>query len=190
MAAGDAQKVWFPEMIERLRAQWHHGISCDTLLELRDELDAQLQWIRSERGIHSPVLKCPCCGHVGEGGDPHVSVRAVILSLGRFGITSAAQTSAFEKRWAAHRKQHGLDLYGKKKREAGLSNHGLRASTRAVAGGLWTVLGSHRSRHTAGSEVRPRLTCDFEDRTLTITRGALTCIPRGPSIAKVSACRH
>jgi hypothetical protein len=112
MAAGNAQRVWFPEMIERLRAQWHHGISCDTLIELRDELDAQLQRIRSERGIHSPVLKCPCCGHFGEGADPHVSVRALVLSLGRFGIASAAQTSAFEKRWAAHRKQHGLDLYG------------------------------------------------------------------------------
>jgi hypothetical protein len=113
MAAGDAQRVWFPEMIERLRVEWHQGMSCDALIELRDELDAQLQRIRSERNILSPILKCPCCGHVGEGADPHVSVRAMILSLGRFGIASAAHTSAIEKHWAAHRKQHGLDLNGK-----------------------------------------------------------------------------
>jgi hypothetical protein len=113
MAAGDPQRVWFPEMIERLRAQWHQRMSCDALIELRDELEAQLQRIRLERHIRSPILKCPCCGHVGEGADPHVSVRAMILSLGRFGIASAAQTSAVEKRWAAHRKQHGLDLDGK-----------------------------------------------------------------------------
>ena len=79
MAAGDAQRVWFPEMIEWLRAKWHQGMSCDALIELRDELDAQLQRIRSERPIRSPILKCPCCGHVGEGADPHVSVRAMIL---------------------------------------------------------------------------------------------------------------
>jgi hypothetical protein len=115
MAAGDAQRVWFPEMIERLRAQWHQGMSCDGLIELRDGLDAQLQRIRSERHIRSPILKCPCCGQVGEGADSHVSVRAMILSLGRFGIASASQTSAIEKRWAAHRKQHGLDLDGKSK---------------------------------------------------------------------------
>jgi hypothetical protein len=113
MAAGDAQRVWFPEMIERLRMQWHRGMSCDAPIALRDELDAQLQRIRSERRIHRPIFKCPCCGHVGEGADPHVSVRAMILSLGRFGIASSAQTSAIEKRWAAHRKQHGLDLDGK-----------------------------------------------------------------------------
>jgi hypothetical protein len=113
MATGDAQRVWFPEMIERLRVQWHRGMSCDALIALRDELDAQLQRIRSERRIHSPIFKCPCCGHIGEGADPRVSVRAMILSLGRFGIASAAQTSAIEKRWATHRKQHGLDLDGK-----------------------------------------------------------------------------
>ena len=113
MAAGDAQRVWFPEMIERLRAQWHPGMSCDALIELRDELDAQLQRIRSERRIHPPIFRCPGCGHVGEGADPHVSVRAMILSLGRFGIASLAQTSAIEKRWVAHRKQNGLDLDGK-----------------------------------------------------------------------------
>jgi hypothetical protein len=116
MAAGDARRVWFPEMIERLRAQWHQGMSCDALIELRDELDAQLQRMRSERHVHSPVLKCPCCGHVGEAADPHVGVRALILSLSRFGIASAAQTRAIEKRWAAHRKQHGLDLKWQERR--------------------------------------------------------------------------
>jgi hypothetical protein len=60
MAAGDAQSVWFPEMNERLRAQWHESMSSDALIELRDELDAKLQRIRSERLIHSPILKCPC----------------------------------------------------------------------------------------------------------------------------------
>lgn len=113
MAAGDAQRVWFPEMIERLRAQRNQGMSGEALIELRDELGAQLQRIRSERHIRSPILKCPCCGQIGEGADPHVSVRAMILSLGRFGIATAAQTSVVEKCWAVHRKQHGLDLNGK-----------------------------------------------------------------------------
>ncbi len=69
VAAGDAQRVWFPEMIERLRVRWHRGMPCDALIVLRDELNAQLQRIRSERGIHPPIFKCPCCGHVGECAD-------------------------------------------------------------------------------------------------------------------------
>ena len=99
-------------MIERLRSQWHPGMSFDALVELRDELDAMLERIRAERHIRPSVFRCPKCGHVGEGRPPHVSVRAMILSLGRFSLAPAEQTRALEKAWAAHRKQEGLDLYG------------------------------------------------------------------------------
>ena len=113
MAAGDAHRVWFPEMVECLRSHWHQGISLDVMVELRDDLDAMLQRIRSEHRIRSAVFKCSRCGYVGAGADPHVSVRAMILSLGRFGIASADQTHALEKAWAAKRKDSGLDLYGR-----------------------------------------------------------------------------
>jgi hypothetical protein len=113
MAAGDAQRVWFPEMIEKLRSQWHPDMSFDAIVELRDDLDAMLQRIRSERHIRPPVFKCPHCGHRGEGAAPHVSTRAMILSLLRFGIAPAEPTHALEKTWAVYRKENGLDLYGK-----------------------------------------------------------------------------
>jgi len=113
MAAGDAQRVWFPEMIEKLRSQWRQDLSFDAIVELRDELDAMLQQIRSERHIRPPVFKCPKCGYVGEGADPHVSVRAMILSLVRFGIAATDPTYMIEKGWAAYREQKELDLYGK-----------------------------------------------------------------------------
>jgi hypothetical protein len=99
-------------MIERLRSQWHQGMSCAALIELRDDLDAMLQRIRSDRHIRPAVFRCPKCGHLGEGAEPHVSVRAMILSLTRCRIAPAEQTRALEKAWATHRKQQGLDLYG------------------------------------------------------------------------------
>ena len=112
MAAGDAQRVWFPEMIEWLRSQWHQGMSFDAIIELRDDQDVMLQRIRSERHIRPPIVRCPQCGHVGEGAELHVSVRAVILSLPRFGITATELACALQKNWAAYRKKNGLDLYG------------------------------------------------------------------------------
>jgi hypothetical protein len=48
MAAGDAQRVWFPEMIQQLRSQWHPGMPFEKIVELCDDLDATLQRIRSE----------------------------------------------------------------------------------------------------------------------------------------------
>ena len=113
MAAGDPQRVWFPEMIETLRSEWHHGMSSEATIELRDELDAMLQRIRSERHIRTAVFKCPQCGHVGEGAQPHVSVRAMLLSLVRFGIADAEQVKTLENRWALYRQQNQLDIFGK-----------------------------------------------------------------------------
>lgn len=113
MPAGDAQRTWFPEMIEILGARWHVGLAFAALIELRDELDTMLHRIRAERHIRPPVIRCPQCGHVGEAAEPDVTVRAMILSLGRFGIASAEQVKTLEKGWAAYRRQNGLDLYGK-----------------------------------------------------------------------------
>ncbi len=72
-------------------------MSFDAVVELRDDLDAMLHQIRSERHIRPPVFRCTHCGHFGEGAKPHVSVRAMILSLGRFGITPTDQIRALEK---------------------------------------------------------------------------------------------
>ena len=116
MASGDAQRVWFPKLVETLRSEWRIGMSFEATIELRDELDAMLQRIRSELHIRPPVFKCPHCGHVGEGAQPHVSVRAMLLSLVRFGIADAEQMKTLEKRWALYRQQNKLDIFGKDER--------------------------------------------------------------------------
>jgi hypothetical protein len=113
MAAGDAQRTWFPEMVDTLRNRWRAGLSFDQLIELRGELDAMLHRIRSKRNIRPPVIRCRCCGHLGESAEPDVTVRAMILSLVRFGIAAAEQVKTLEKQWAAYRKLKGLDLCGK-----------------------------------------------------------------------------
>jgi len=113
MAAGDAQRVWFPEMIEVLREEWRPEMPFEALVALRDRLDAMLHQIRAERHIRPPVLRCPECGKMAEAAEAHVSVRAMILSLLRFEIAAPESTYALEKSWARHRKQNGLDPYGK-----------------------------------------------------------------------------
>ena len=93
-------------MVEHLRLRWRDGLPMEALLGLRDELDDMLGRIRSTRHISSPIFKCPECGHMGRGTDPHVSVRATILALTRFGA------AAREPVRALYRKTAGLDLYG------------------------------------------------------------------------------
>jgi hypothetical protein len=113
MAAGDVQRVWFVEMIDMLRSKWQRELPFEELIRLRDELDEMLQQIRAERQIRPPVVKCPKCGHIGEGAAPHVSVRAMILSVCRFEIDDGNTTRAVEKQWKAYQKENRLDLNGK-----------------------------------------------------------------------------
>ena len=113
MPSGDPQRTWFPEMVVRLRFKWHEGVSMPVLISLRDELDGMLQRIRTGRNIQIPIITCSRCGTTGRAAEPHVSVRALILALARFGIASKDQTRALEKAWAEYRKQNRLDIEGK-----------------------------------------------------------------------------
>ena len=99
-------------MVEHLRLHWRDDLSMAALLGLRDELDDLFGRIRSTRHISNPVFKCPACGHIGRGADRHVSVRATILALGRFGVAAREPARALDKAWSAYRKTAGLDLYG------------------------------------------------------------------------------
>jgi hypothetical protein len=100
-------------MVERLRSEWHEGLSMPALIGLRDELDGTLHRIRASRNFRTPVVTCRHCGTAGPGAEPHVSVRALILALARFEITSKEQARTLEKAWAEYRKQRRLDVEGK-----------------------------------------------------------------------------
>lgn len=113
MPAGDAQRTWFPEIVAVLRRDWNRSMSMAKLIELRDQLDTMLHLIRSERGILPPVMNCPKCGSMGHAAPPRVSVRAMILSLARFGIASADEVRGLEKSWNRYRRDKQLDLCGR-----------------------------------------------------------------------------
>ena len=92
MPAGDAGRTWFPEMIDLLRTEWNSEMSFNDLIAFRERLDAILQRLRSERNVTPPMMWCPVCQARRKCAAPRVSVRAMILSLRRFGIASAEET--------------------------------------------------------------------------------------------------
>lgn len=112
MPAGDAQRAWFPEMVERLRVRWQQSMSMPELIELRGQLDSMLQSIRSERQILPPLMYCRHCKTQHRAASPRVSVRALILALSRFEIASPDETRELEKSWKRYRQSEQLDLYG------------------------------------------------------------------------------
>ena len=62
MASGDAQKIWFPELIAMIRQAGDPALSMDALLRLRERLNTILQTIRHTRQIpagHDVVSALP-----------------------------------------------------------------------------------------------------------------------------------
>jgi len=112
MASGDAQRVWFPELIAMVQQAGEPAMSMDTLLRLRDRLNTTLQTIRRTRQILPAMMWCPHCQARHRAAPPSVSVRATILALGRYTHATAAEVQALEKQWNRYRKQHQLDRDG------------------------------------------------------------------------------
>ncbi len=112
MASGDAQKVWFPELIAMVQQAGEAAMSMETLLRLRDRLNTTLQTIRHTRQILPALMWCPHCQARHRAAPPSVSVRATILALGRYTRATAAEIQALEKQWNRYRKQQQLDRDG------------------------------------------------------------------------------
>ena len=114
MPSGDAQRQWFPEMIEILRQQWKPELSWDELACLTAHLDVTLQQIRKDRNIIPPMCTCSKCGVYGRSRFGRISINATILAAGRFGIASPSKVKELSKSWKKYRKEHYLDHYGGK----------------------------------------------------------------------------
>jgi hypothetical protein len=114
MPAGDAQRIWFPELVAVLRRDWNNSMQMPSLIKLRDQLDVMLQRLRSQRGILPQVMNCLKCGSSGRADAPRVSVRAMIFSLARFKIATDEEVQTLEKSWTRYRREEQLDLYGQK----------------------------------------------------------------------------
>jgi len=102
-------------MIEMLRSQWNESMTFPRLIELCASIDEMFQQRRPTGPSLPPGFGCPKCGRIVTSesfGRHRISVRATVLTLGRFGIVSPAVTKKIEKEWAKYRTQNGLNLYG------------------------------------------------------------------------------
>ena len=113
MPSGERSQVWYPELVGLLRTAWRADLSWDAIVQLRDRLQAELEELRNRRGIEPPAMRCRGCGAVGSAKPPTISVRALLLAVARFGIDSTDVVRQLERRWARHRVQHGLNLFGR-----------------------------------------------------------------------------
>ncbi|MEQ1505863.1 MAG: hypothetical protein ABMB14_26750, partial [Myxococcota bacterium] len=116
MASGDAQRVWFPEMVDELRRDWSTSLTWDEVVRLCGEAMALRTRIRQERGILPPRTRCPHCGQISQADIPGISVRSLLFALRNDGQISETELARLDRSWKKHRAAHGLDAYGRARR--------------------------------------------------------------------------
>src|SRR5690606_22670446 len=65
MPSGQRSQVWYPNVVEVLRREWHADLSWDDIVELRDKLQLELDRHQKLHGIVRATFRCPDCGAVG-----------------------------------------------------------------------------------------------------------------------------
>jgi len=114
MPAGDAQRVWFPEMIEELKRGWSRTMPWDEVAELCARMTEKRRQIRQERGIQPPKMRCAQCGSVSRCDISGIPIRSALFALKNSGVITDTELRQLDKSWMKHRKKNGLNAFGRR----------------------------------------------------------------------------
>lgn len=110
MSAGDAQRVWFSEMLDDLKNDWSIEMTWDELAVFCRSMTEKRRRIKEERGIKPPQMTCKNCG--GPMVLPPISIRSALFALRKIGAINDDQLKKLDRDWDRYRKQNGLNAYG------------------------------------------------------------------------------
>ena len=114
MPAGDAQRVWFPEMIEELRSTWSRAMIWKEFADFCGRMTAKRKEIRRTRDIQPPKTRCPRCGRVSRSDISGISIRSGLFALKNNGVVTEAEFKELDRSWMRYKAKHDLDPYGRK----------------------------------------------------------------------------
>ena len=114
MPAGDAQRVWFPEMIAELKTSWSRTMPWEEFTEFCARMTEKRKQIRRERDIQPPKTRCPTCGKASRSNISDVSIRSALFALRNNGVITDDEFKELDKSWTKYRKKNGLDAHGRK----------------------------------------------------------------------------
>ena len=115
MAAGDAQRVWYPEMLGDLKTHWTLGMPWDDVIAFCQRMTIMRRELAVQKDIKPPMITCRKCGTRSRAAYPTVSVRSLIFALQKIGVVSAEEFKEMDRDWKRHQREDNLDGYGRNK---------------------------------------------------------------------------
>jgi hypothetical protein len=110
MTAGDAQRAWFPEMLEDLKSYWSTDWSWKGFSVFCEAMTEKRRKIKEALNIKPLQMYCKECG--SQMVLPPISIRSALFALRKIGVINDNDFKKYEKEWAKYRKANSLDPYG------------------------------------------------------------------------------
>ena len=118
MPAGDATRVWFPEMLDELKLKWNKDLSWEEWVHICIEETEHRKVIKQKKGIRESKIKCNCCP---EGKHymtlAPISVRSLLFALRKIDLIDDDYLKTKDKEWKSFQRKNKLDGYGNPKKE-------------------------------------------------------------------------
>ena len=115
MAAGDAQRAWFPEMLNDLKEKWNFSMSWEECRGLCDEMTKKRGKIRAGKGIKPVRSWCPNCQGYRNMQPPSISIRSLIFALKKINMINDEEFKKLDSEWKKYKRDNNLNAYGKTK---------------------------------------------------------------------------
>lgn len=112
MPQGDAQRSWFPEMLEDLAEKWNPSLSWDECAELCKRMTKRRSAIRKKKGITGPRILCKGCGDLHDMEPLPIGVRSLLFALKKQGLLNDEELALKDKEWKRHQRKYRLDSLG------------------------------------------------------------------------------
>ena len=115
MPSGDAQRIWFPAMLEDLTGFWQTARSVESLIPFCAQMTEFRDFIRHCKGIKPIKMYCPHCQARHEMELPPVSIRSALFALKKTGTIEEDEFNELDRLWGKYRRKNDLDAYGNPK---------------------------------------------------------------------------
>lgn len=116
MASGDAQRQWFPDMIEDLKNIWRKNITWEELSDFCITMTKKRDNIRKQKNIKKSKNSGSCSKCGGKLTELQIGIRSALFTLKKHKIITENEFKDLDKDWKKFKKKNNLDIDGKPKK--------------------------------------------------------------------------
>ncbi|WP_299143421.1 hypothetical protein [uncultured Vibrio sp.] len=110
--AGNAFKVWFPEMLEELALVWDPKMGWDDIIPICDVMTKRREVLRVEKNIKNPIFYCEDCDDKHSFKHAPITIRSMLYALKKASLIDDLTLMQLDRDWKKYQRHNKLNGAG------------------------------------------------------------------------------